>query len=168
MKPFLLQMAGMPGSGKSTLAQAVARETGAIVLDKDVFHTAVLRSGIEKEGSGGIAYEVLFDLAADIAKYGHSIVVDSAAFFPIILAKGQSIADKNGMTYKVIECVCPKEQLPMRLASRDARSSQWTVLLEIDMERRPGAEPLTGPHLTVDTTRSVDTILVEALEYIRR
>ena len=161
-------MAGMPGSGKSTLAHGIARETGAVLLDKDVVHSAAMRAGADKQSSGGLAYEVLFDLAADIAKYGHSIIVDSAAFFPIIITKGRCIADDNGMAYKVIECVCPKDQLPGRLATRESRSSQWTGLLDLDMEHRPGAEPLSHPHLTVDTTMPFASSFAESLEYIGR
>jgi predicted kinase len=161
-------MAGMPGSGKTTLARAIANETRAVILDKDVFHSAALRVGIERRTSGGLAYEILFDLAADIARYGHSIIVDSAAYFPIIIAKGQRIAEDNRMAYRIIECTCPKEHLPTRLASRESRSSQWTTLLDIDMESRPDAEPLSHPHLTVETTRPLDSILVESLEYIGR
>jgi predicted kinase len=164
-------MAGMPGSGKSTLAHAIAGQTGAVILDKDVIHSALMRNGLEKQNSGGLSYEVLFDLAADLAKYGHSIIVDSAAYFPIIISKGRCIAEDNGMAYQVVECVCPKDELTTRLGARESRSSQpsqWTALLDIDMEHRPGAEPLSHPHLTVDTTRPLESILPEALEYIGR
>jgi predicted kinase len=168
MRPFLLQMAGMPGSGKSTLAQSIAEQTHAVILDKDVIQSAALRSGAEQQHAGGMAYEVLFDLAGEIAQYGHSIIVDSAAFFPIIITKGKCIADENRLAYKVIECVCPNDLLSQRLASRESRSSQWTTLKDIDMEARPGAEPLSHPHLTVDTTEPLESIVAEALEYIGR
>ena len=161
-------MAGMPGSGKSTLAQRVASETGAVLLDKDIIQSAALRAGAENESAGGLAYEVLFDIAADLASYGHSLIVDSAAFFPLIITKGSCIANYNSLAYKVIECICPRDLLPNRLASRQSRSSQWRALLDVDMEARPGAEPLSHPHLSVDTTRPIEEILTEALEYIGR
>jgi predicted kinase len=166
MRQFVLQMAGMPGSGKSTLADAIARQTGAVILDKDVIQSAALRAGVEQERTGPTAYEVLFDLATELATHGHSLIVDSAAFFPIIVEKGRRIAEENGADYRVIECVCPSDELHSRLTSRESRASQWNALLDIDMTGRPGAAPLTFSHLVVDTMQPIDAYLHQALRYI--
>ena len=43
---FLLQMAGYPGSGKSTLSKKIAKMTGAIVIDRDVIKTSMIKSNV--------------------------------------------------------------------------------------------------------------------------
>ncbi|HET9777639.1 MAG TPA: AAA family ATPase [Gemmatimonadaceae bacterium] len=159
-------MAGMPGSGKSTLARALAATTAAVVLDKDVIQSSALRTGFERELSGPLAYEVLFDLAAELARQGHSIIADSAAFFPTIIEKGRRIAEENGFLYRVIECVCTRDLLQNRLSLRESRTSQWGALLDIDLEARPGAEPLSIPRLIVDTALPLPCYLELALKYI--
>jgi predicted kinase len=42
-------MHGEPGAGKSTLAKAIGRETGAVVLDKDILKSRILDG--EPEGA---------------------------------------------------------------------------------------------------------------------
>lgn len=43
---FLLQMAGFPGSGKSTMAEKIRKNTNAIVVDRDIIKSAMLKAGI--------------------------------------------------------------------------------------------------------------------------
>jgi len=160
-------MAGMPGSGKSTLARAISEATGAIVLDKDVIKSAALNSGAEEALAAPLAYEVLFDLAADLARSGHSLVLDSPAFFASIPGKGSGIAAETGAFYRIIECVAPEAVLAKRLSARQPMPSQWGALLPIDPYGRPGTAPLSQPRLEVDTTLPVSDCLARSLAYLR-
>ena len=166
MRQFLLQLAGMPGSGKSTLAQAIGETTGAVVLDKDVVKSAALNAGAPEELAAPLAYEVFFDLAKSIAGYGHSLVLDSPAFFTNIPQKGQRIAAQLDTAYALIECTCPDEALLSRsLADRKPLPSQWSALRSAELSLA-GRGPLNAPHLTIDTREPLASCLRQALEYI--
>src|SRR3990172_3905882 len=107
---FVVQMAGKPGSGKSTLARGIGAACEAVVLDKDVIKSAALNAGAEESLAAGLAYEGLFDLVRSLLRMGQSVVLDSAAFYPQIVEKGQSLAIAAGAAYYVIECVCPDRE----------------------------------------------------------
>ncbi len=166
-RKFLLQTAGMPGSGKSTLARAIGHGAGAVVLDKDVIKSAALHAGAEESLAGPLAYEVFFDQARSLLGMGHSVVLDSPAFWPSILDRGALLAAEAAADYFIIECKCPdRQELARRLATRPRMASQYDSPGD-DAFRLPGTAPLSLPHLVVDTTRQVDECLRLVLDYIR-
>lgn len=163
---FVLQMAGHPGSGKSTLARAVGDATCAVVLDKDVFKTAMLAYGLPESDAGPLAYEVFFAVGGSLVP-GHSIVLDSPAYFENIPENGRAIAEAAGAEYYIIECVCPdRAELQRRLDVRQRVTSQSTVTVLDDPYFRPGTSPLTVAHRQIDMSLPLETCLDEALRYI--
>jgi predicted kinase len=96
MKRFLLQMTGEPGAGKSTLARAIGRETGALVLDKDIVKSRILDGDLEMGLDGlpesvavPLHHAMMFDLARAVLKR------DSAWFWmvqPSIQLSGRAAA----------------------------------------------------------------------------
>jgi len=160
---FLLQMAGEPGSGKSALARVIARRTGAVVLDKDVLKTAALHAGAEEALASQIAYEAFFDLAGHLLGQGLSVVLDSPSFFEAIPTKGQAIADKRGVCYHFVECICDDQaELERRLAGRSKLDSQPSAPESGD---RTTVAP-QGAYLRVDTLQPIERCLELVLEYV--
>ncbi len=165
-RQFLLQMASDPGGGKSALAGAIGRATGAVVIDKDVLKAAALNVGAEESLASQIAYEAFFDLASSLLAMGHSVVLDSPAYFPSIRERGQRLAQQAGARYRIIECVCPDdEELARRLQGRTRLVSQLTYPLS-NPYARPETAPLAEPRLTIDTSRPLEECVREALEYL--
>ena len=160
---FLLQMAGEPGSGKSALARVIGRRTGAVVLDKDVLKTAALHAGAEEALAGGIAYEGFFDLADHLLGQGLTVVLDSPSLYETIPAKGQAIADKRGVRYHFVECVCDDQaELERRLAGRPRLDSQPYAPESGD---RTTVAP-QGAYLRIDTLQPIERCLELVLEYV--
>jgi predicted kinase len=171
---FLLQMTGEPGAGKSTLAAAIGRETGAIVIDKDVIKSRIL-DGDRKSSLEGLADSIaaplhhllVFDLAGAFLAQGFSVIVDGAAFYPRIRAKGRAAAEPFGARYLLIECYLPDlVALQVRIDSSVRVSSQPTRA-SLGGFDRPGTAPLVEPHLRIDTRLPFDQYLAEALDYVR-
>ena len=170
MSLFLLQMAGHSGSGKTALSRAIDTETGAAVIEKDLIMAAAQRCGIEVSHTGGLGYEVGYELTRSMLANGHSVIHDSAAYFVGIREKGSRIARDTGARYYIIECVVSYEVAKARLhGRRPVQALHPTTLAEVDARsERPGTAPLTEPRLIVDTTRPLEVCLREALEYIAR
>jgi predicted kinase len=164
---LVVQMHGVPGSGKSTVARALAPAIDAVVIDKDVIKSAVLRAGVREEQAGAAAYEVYFDVAAEMVRLGHSVILDNPVFWPRVEEKWLALAKLAGSPLLMIECICADErELRHRLATRDAAESQPREPL--DLRRYPGTIEVTRDRLTLDTTRALDAIVEEALAYVRQ
>jgi predicted kinase len=173
MEQFLLQMTGEPGTGKSTLARAIGKETGAVVLDKDILKSRLLE-GEPEEGLAGLPEEIaspmhhamLMDLAASILAQGFSVILDSTAFYPIIRRKGRETAQEAVVKYYIIECVLPElDKLQERIDGKDLMPSHVDTATD-EGYLKPGAAEILEPHLEVDTRGEFEDYLAESLAYI--
>jgi predicted kinase len=162
---FVVQMHGLPGSGKSAVATALARETGAVVLDKDVIKSALLRWGFDERDAGGASYRVFFDQAADLVRRGHGVILDSPVFWPEVERKSAAVAANAGVPYFMIQCVCPDDaELRRRLVTRHALESQPRAAL--DLRRHPGSIEPQGERLVLNTLLPLTETVAMALGYI--
>lgn len=162
---FVVQMHGEPGSGKSTLAREIGRRTGAVVLDKDVVKSAVMRGGIGGPAAGPMSYEVYWAVARSIALQGPSLIFDNPAYWPQVLERSQEIAGEAGAAYFMIECVCAdRSELIERLSARDAMISQPRAPYRFELAA--GIVEPSCERLVVDTTRPLDESVERALEYL--
>ena len=161
----VVQMHGEPGSGKSILAKALGEALPAVVVDKDVIKSALLRSGVAEQVAGPAAYEAYFDLCAEVLRQRYSVVLDNPVYWPMVEEKSLRLARDAGASHVMIECLCPdREELARRLSSRERRHSQPTTPLDLSL--LPGAiEPKTR-RLTLDTSRPVEELVQQALGYI--
>ena len=78
------------------------------------------------------------------------------------------VAAAAGSPAILIECVCPDgAELVRRLHMREALESQPRQPL--DLALHPGSIPTVfQPRLVLDTTRSLDTLVDEAVAYVER
>lgn len=166
MSVMVVQMHGDPGSGKSTIARALASRIDAIVLDKDIIKSALLRAGVDEARAAGGAYEAFFAQARAFVTAGHSIVLDNPVFWESVERNWLEIAALAGSPSILIECVCPdRDELIRRLASRVALESQPRQPL--DLLRHPGsATTCFEPRLTLDTTHQIEYLVDEAVAYV--
>jgi predicted kinase len=173
MNQFLVQMTGEPGTGKSTLAKAIGRETAAVVIDKDIVKSRMLDGdpemgldGLPESIAAPLHHAMMFDLARFVLGQGFSVVLDGAAFYPIIRQRGRAVAEEFGASYFIIDCYCPDLSiLQARIDSKSLMSSQYRVA-SLRGYDRPGTAPLTEPHLRIDTRKPFEVYLTEALAYI--
>lgn len=165
-RQFVLQMAGHPGSGKSSVARAIAEATDAIVVDKDMVKTPLVEAHLNEEIAGSLSYQIVASIGADLLAQNKSIILDSPAYFPEILADGKRIAAEAGAAYLLIECECQdRDELERRLKERDAMPSQIDFIVDDPFER-DGTEPLSEPHLVLDTSQDMEAAVAEALRYL--
>ncbi|HZP57364.1 MAG TPA: ATP-binding protein [Dehalococcoidia bacterium] len=164
--PVVVQMHGEPGSGKSTVARALAHRIGAVVLDKDVIKSALLRAGLDEARAAPAAYEAYFDLARMLVRQGAAVVLDNPVFWPRVEEQWLALAALAGSPPLLIECVCAdRGELRRRLAAREALASQPREPL--DLARHAGAAPTAfQPRLALDTLRPLAPLVDEAVAYV--
>ena len=171
---FFLQMAGFPGAGKSTLAKVIAKLTGCIIVDHDISKTSLMNSfqelQLDEQHCGKISYEMDFSLVDFYLGQGRSVILDSPCLYDDILEKGQLLAEKHHATYKFIECYLDDfEEVNKRLQSRNRYISQIEKCATPESLQRTNEQckkPLHNQYLTVRTAESMDTYLVEVMEYV--
>jgi len=171
----LIVMAGLPGSGKSTLAARLARELGAVVLDKDrvraaLFPPAVLDYSDAQDDlcMTAIYRAAVLVLAADPRRI---VVIDGRTFLRPGQVRGLEEATAAlRESPRFIECICDDETVRQRL-ERDLSggghpAGNRTVALHQTL--KAAAEPLTFPHLIIDTGRlALDECMRRCLHYLR-
>ena len=162
----VVQMHGEPGSGKSTLARALAPRIGAVVLDKDIIKSALLRSGAPESLAASGAYEAYFDLARSLVEQRRSIILDNPVFWARVEEQWLALSAAAGCAPILIECVCPdRDELVRRLGSRNGLESNPREPL--DLLRHPGSvETRFEPRITLDTTRPLARLVDEATRFV--
>lgn len=164
-----IQMAGFPGSGKSTLALALSKETGAIVIDRDIVKTAMLHSGITGELLNEASYKTVFALCEFYMRNGQSVILDTPCYYDGILNFGQELSTKFGASYKFIECkIDCYNELTNRLEKRERLETQIVTTTEEQFERSKdkSKRPNEDQYIVIDTSKEFETVLEEALRFI--
>jgi adenylylsulfate kinase len=155
---MLVVMAGLPATGKSTLAARLARELGAVVLDKDrvravLFPPPVLDYSREQDD---VCMAAVYGAAARIlgSDPRRTVILDGRTF-----ARADQVRDLSargavmGEVPRIIECVCDDEVARRRLEEDRARGSHpagnrtFALYLSLTAER----EPIPAPRLVLDT-----------------
>jgi len=171
---MLIAMAGLPSTGKSTLAACLEREMGAVVLGKDVVRAALFParvldySAVQDE----IAMSAIYEAAAAILRADprRAVIIDGRTFLrPGPLQPLLDLAASLGERLFLIECVCDEDVAKRRLekdlaeGSHPAGNRTFTLYLSL----KDAAEPITFPHLVLDTGRTLpDECVRRCLDYL--
>lgn len=122
---FLLQMAGHPGSGKSTLSKRIAKDLGAIILDRDIIKTSMINSNVPENIINSASYDVVFELAKFYLRLNNNVIIDTPCYFEEGLRRGTNISEEYGANYRYIECrVDEYFVINSRLQNREGLISQ--------------------------------------------
>ncbi len=171
---MLIAMAGLPGTGKSTLAARLAAELGAVLLNKDevravLFPPPVLDYSREQDD---LVMGAIYAAAATILR-GHPqrvVILDGRTFL-----RGYQVRDLTalgtavGEPARIIECVCADDVVRARLEADLETGTHPAGNRTYDLYRavQAQAEPLTVPHLVLDTgVLSVEECVRRCLRYV--
>ncbi len=171
---FFLQMSGVPGAGKSTLARAISKRTGAIVIDHDLVKTALLDSWeteLDTRIAGKVSYDIEWALIDFHLSQGYSVILDSPCLYTTMVEKGIALSTKHNVSYKYIECrLDDLEEIDRRLRTRQRLRSQNAQVTDEHAFRQTiegSKRPADIRCLQVDSTRPLDSYLVEVFAYLQ-
>lgn len=158
-------MAGMPGTGKSSLARKLAEQLGRdwVVLDKDVFHSAMLNTEIEGKTAAQAAYTGMFAVAQDLLEQGFSVIIDSPALYGVTSEQAMDLATLANARFVVLRCTTEDRVRNRRLMERPKHRSQQATKPELitQEEEVRRFEHLPATALVLDTTNSPPEELME-------
>jgi predicted kinase len=164
---MLVLMAGLSGSGKTTLASAIGRRMRWPVLDKDSIKAPLLELGASEELAGQASYVVMYQLARDLlVSQGFSLVLDTPTSYPRALQAFSEIAAEAGAALRIILCEADVTTRRVRLQTRESRVSQPADIGLQAGDGRITYDDLPSDTLTLDTTRPIDELVDEAVQYI--
>lgn len=172
MTPWLIAMAGLPASGKSVLARQLSKALPAAILDKDQVRAALF-SPEDLEYSlaqDDFCVDILLQAASYLLAKGRLVILDGRPFSRRYhVERLVRYARDNQIQLKLIECTCPDPIVRQRLdrdvaeGSHLAQNRDYAMYLRVKAQ----AEPITVPRLVVDTSRPMETVMKDCMEYIR-
>ena len=172
---MLIAMAGLPASGKSTLAASLAKELNGVVLSKDQVRAALFPPPVldYSTAEDEISMDAIFTAAAFIRKsfLQHLVIIDGRTFLRSAQVHDLfAHAETLGETPRIIECVCSGEVARKRLeddlATGTHLAKNRTYGLYLAVKAR--AEPITVPHLVLDTGKTdLEECVQRSLAYLR-
>lgn len=97
---WLIVMRGLPGCGKSTLSRALSKHLNWPLIDKDDVRDML---GDEIPGIGGLAYEIMFNVARRQLLQGLNVICDSPLVARESYDRAKAIANETQAYLAVID-----------------------------------------------------------------
>ena len=173
-RPMLVVVSGWTGAGKSTIADSIAGDIAATVASfdwimsglrslPDVWTTVEVPAQRQRE----IGWSLLSRIAEQQLRRGSSCVLDLVAREQA-REKWKALAERNGATYHVIECICSDEEIHRtRIEGRRRDIPDWYELAWGDVLRgRKNYAPLAEPKLVLDSVHSLTANLAQARSFL--
>jgi len=182
-RPHLIVIFGLIASGKTTLAQALGQSQDWPVVHSDMVRKNLLGipatqrievpfgHGIYAPDISGRTYQEMFRQARAHLESGSSVILEGSFMRSVDRQQARELAAFCQEEVFFILCSCPTEETLRRLAKRATDSQAISNgRQEILMAQQRVFEPITDlqevPVLILDTNRSLNAILEEALSFI--
>lgn len=166
-------VAGLPGTGKSTLAEAVARRTGAAVIDKDRIRAALFApQDIEYSSQQD---DFCMELMLQTARYllvrnpSRTVLLDGRTFSQAYQRdRVREYSESIAQPWLILECICAETTALVRIA-RDVAAGSHPArnrTEELYTSVRTSWEPILQPSAIIDTDQPLEACLRQALDCI--
>lgn len=152
----LLMMVGLPGTGKSSVVNELQPTMPHVVIATDKIRASIRQSPVYTASEMMLVYEVCYELIERRLRCGQRVVFDGSNMMASRRAYLQSLARRCGSPVAICYVQASQAVIEQRLRARalrghnklDKSDADWAVYKWM-VEAQ---EPLTEPHLIVDTT----------------
>lgn len=150
---MLLVFSGLPATGKTTLAKKVARKINAEVLRTDAIRKEIIREPKYTEEEKELVYREMFSRAEKLISSGKNVILDANFYRQSQRDETRKIAGRTGTKFFLIEAICPEDKIRGRMKLRKKSGDESDAKkMEIYYKIKRAWEPISGPHIVVDTS----------------
>jgi predicted kinase len=163
---MLILITGLPGTGKSTFALALAKSMQTQYISSDQIREQLGLRGHYDPDSKNQVYEAILTLAQEYLGNGETVIIDSTLYLKRLRIPFAKLAKQLGVALEIIEVQADEAVVKERIAQKKRRYSEadFDVYLKI----KNIYEPVTGPHLVIESTAVPLSELVEkAISYLQ-
>ena len=148
-------LSGLPGSGKSHLAREIAARYPIAVLASDALRRALVKRPRYSQKESARLFAAIHALLEDLLRRRIPALVDATNLKETHRQPLYEIAERRGARLLVVEVQAADEIVRRRLNARRARQDPADIseaTVEVYEMMRDEAEPITHPHIVVDTS----------------
>ena len=165
----LVALCGLPGTGKSHFAAALASRIPCQVLGSDRLRKILKPEPRYTREEHARVFRAAHALLEDLLAQGHRVVFDATNLTDRAREPLREIAVRVGVPLVLVQFDAPPALVRQRLARRSRgeiddtwSDADWRIYCRL----YPGHEPVTGPHLFVDSSRSIEPVLEELVSLL--
>ena len=166
----LVALCGLPGTGKSHFAAALARRIPCLVLGSDRLRKILVRRPVYSRDEHQRVFDAAHALLEELLAQGYRVIFDATNLTERAREPLHEIAARTRARLVLVQFDAPPHVIRRRLARRsqgralDSYSdADWRIYCRLF----PGQEPVEGPHLSVDSSRSIEGVLEEVAGLIK-
>lgn len=169
--PALVLLCGLPGTGKSYLARRLAVLLPAVVVETDFVRKTLFPSPTYDYRESLLVHKTARVLVGHFLRQGHHVVCDATNLREFYRALLYRQAERCNARLVVVRVVAPEEVVLRRLEQRRVARSQGDISdADLTIYRRMygSQEPISRPHLVVDTAQDFEAGLQKILRAVSR
>lgn len=158
----LVALCGLPGTGKSHFAAALAARIPCIVLGSDRLRKILDPEPRYTREEHARVFRAAHALLESLLSEGHRVVFDATNLTDRAREPLHEIATRTRVPLLLVQFDAPPALVRQRLARRSRgeiddtwSDADWRIYCRL----YPGHEPVTGPHLFVDSSRSIEPVV---------
>jgi predicted kinase len=160
----LVALCGLPGTGKSHFAAALAAHIPCLALGSDRLRKILVPEPRYTREEHARVFRAAHALLESLLAQGHRVVFDATNLTERAREPLGEIAARVGVPLLLVQFHAPPTLVRQRLARRSRgeindtwSDADWRIYCRL----YPGQEPVTGPHIFVDSSRSIEPALRE-------
>ena len=156
--PCMAVLSGLPGSGKTTFARKLSARVPLAILESDALRQALVTHPKYSANENKRLFAAIHVLAYQLLREGISILVDATNLRESNRTELYALAERAGVRLFLVSVEAPQEVIRERLEQRslhpdplEASTADWRVCRRMAAT----AEPISRPHLTVNTNEDI-------------
>lgn len=163
----LLLLVGLPGSGKSSIVAALQHHFPTVVISTDGVRALLGRNAYYTAAQMGQVYELCYALIERRLQRGQRVVFDATNHLSARRAHLIRLGESLGAVVAITAVQAAQEVVRQRLQQRMSNRRNYNDLSDADWSvykwMVETQEPITEPHIVLDTTMTPSAVLAEQL-----